>query len=93
MLVCWPYFSLAQALVPLFIEEDEGVLLAVWTATGAATAAVPKVGLAELRAYQFFALVLVNHLPQWCAVSARTTRNCRCDSMTFQQSNCLANVV
>ena len=32
-----------QALVPLFIEEDEDVLLAVWTATGAATAAVPKV--------------------------------------------------
>ena len=27
----------------LFIEEDEDVLLAVWTATGAATAAVPKV--------------------------------------------------
>jgi hypothetical protein len=35
--------SVPQALVPLFIEEDEDVLLAVWTATGAATAAVPKV--------------------------------------------------
>lgn len=37
-----------QALVPLFIEEDEDVLLAVWTATGAATAAVPKVRYEDL---------------------------------------------
>lgn len=31
-----------QALIPLFTETDEGVLLAVWTAAGAATGAVPK---------------------------------------------------
>ena len=32
----------AQALLPLFIETEEGVLGAVWAAAGAATAAVPK---------------------------------------------------
>lgn len=31
-----------QGLLPLFIETDEAVLLAVWTATGAVTSAVPK---------------------------------------------------
>lgn len=39
---------LLQALIPLFTEEEEGVLLAVWTAAGAATAAVPKVRLAHI---------------------------------------------
>lgn len=34
--------TLLTALLPLFIETDESVLLAVWTATGAVTAAVPK---------------------------------------------------
>lgn len=34
--------SCHQALIPLFTEEEEGVLLAVWSAVGAATAAVPK---------------------------------------------------
>lgn len=31
-----------QGLLPLFIETDEEVLVAVWTATGAVTSAVPK---------------------------------------------------
>lgn len=31
-----------QALLPLFIETEEGVLGAVWAAVGAATGAVPK---------------------------------------------------